>query len=184
MLQKRALISVVAFALVGFGGPSAMAQSAGAGEMGPGGMMHGRMMHDGPMGRDGMMKQMGMMGGCPMMGMMMSDDAPSFVEGRVAFLKAELAITDAQKDVWNGYAEALKHNFESMKSTRQSMHGMMASSQDKTPVERLDAHIAAMEGRIKSLNEIKPALTALYGALSAEQRKKADEIISGMGCMM
>jgi hypothetical protein len=143
--------------------------------MGPGGMMHGPMMHDGAMGRGGMM------GGCPMMGMMSQDDGSTFAEGRIAFLKAELAITDAQKDPWSAYAEALKHNFEGMKSTRQSM---MSASPGKTPVERLDSHIAAMEGRIKSLHEIKPALTKLYDALSAEQRKKADEILSGMGCMM
>jgi hypothetical protein len=178
MLRNRTLIALMALALVGFGGQASKAQQGGGGmgpgSMGPGGMMHGPMMHDGGMGRGGMM------GGC-MMGMMSQDDGSTFAEGRIAFLKAELAITDAQKDPWSAYAEALKHNFEGMKSMRQNM---MSASQGKTPVERLDAHIAAMEGRIKSLNEVKPALTKLYDALSAEQRKKADEIMSGMGCMM
>ena len=51
---------------------------------------------------------------------------------------------------------------------------MVKVMEAKTPVERLDAHIAAMDGRLASLKEVKPALAALYGALSDEQKKKAD----------
>jgi Lrp/AsnC family leucine-responsive transcriptional regulator len=53
---------------------------------------------------------------------------------------------------------------------RESMAKVM---QAKTPVERLDAHIAAMDERLASLKEVKPALAALYAALGEEQRKKA-----------
>ncbi len=37
-----------------------------------------------------------------MMGMMGRNggEAPTFAEGRIAFIKAELAITEAQKEVW------------------------------------------------------------------------------------
>jgi hypothetical protein len=41
-----------------------------------------------------------------------------------------------------------------------------------------------MDTRHAALKELKPALQSLYGALSAEQKKKADEILTGMGCMM
>lgn len=54
----------------------------------------------------------------------------------------------------------------------------------KTPVDRLDAQIAVMDSRLAKLKEIKPALAKLYAALSAEQKKKADEVLTGMGCMM
>ena len=54
----------------------------------------------------------------------------------------------------------------------------------KTPADRLDAQIAAMDSRLAALKEIKPALSKLYVALSAEQKKKADEVLTGMGCMM
>jgi len=54
----------------------------------------------------------------------------------------------------------------------------------KTPADRLDAQIAAMDSRLAALKEIKPALVNLYAALSAEQKKKADEMLTGMGCMM
>jgi hypothetical protein len=126
------------------------------------------------MGR-GMGGMMGMMG-CPMMG-----GGSMHVEGRVAFLKAELAITDAQATVWNAYAEALKKNMQGMQSMRETM---MAAQQGKTPVERLDAHVTAMDGRLQALKDIKPALTALYDALSDDQKKKADQLLTAMGCMM
>jgi ABC-type phosphate/phosphonate transport system ATPase subunit len=138
--------------------------------MGPGTMM-------GP----GMMGMMRMMGDCPMMGMMMGADTSTFAEGRIAFLKAELAITEAQKGVWDTYAAALKMNLQGMQAMRQTMGKVMEA---KTPVERLDAHINAMDGRLASLKEVKPALAALYGALSDEEKKKADQILTGMGCMM
>ena len=137
----------------------------------------GMGMRDMPMGRG----MMGMMGDCPMMGMMMGGDASTFAEGRIAFLKAELTISDAQKAVWGAYAASLKKNLQGMQAMRQTMMNVMEA---KTPVERLDAHIAAMDGRLGSLKEVKPALTALYVALSEEQKKKADQILTGMGCMM
>ena len=134
-----------------------------------GGMM-GHMMQGGMMGRD-----------CPMMGMMMGRGHHTYAEGRIAFLKAELAITDGQKDVFDAYAAALKDNLEGMRGMRQAMMGAMAS---ETPVERLDAHLGMMENRLASLKEVKPRLEALYAALSDGQKKKANRVLTGMGCMM
>ena len=134
-------------------------------------------MRDMPMGRG----MMGMIGDCPIMGMMMGGDTSTFSEGRIAFLKAELAITDAQKSVWEAYAATLQKNLQGMQAMRQTMMKVMEA---KTPVERLDTHVTAMDGRLASLKEVKPALAALYTALSAEQKKKADQLLTGMGCMM
>jgi len=170
---KLAMIALVATGLLATGTPL-RAQQPGMGmrdtPMGPG-------MQMGP----GTMGMMRMMGDCPMMGMMMGADTSTFAEGRIAFLKAELAISDAQKGAWKAYAAALKNNLQGMQAMRQTMAKVMEA---KTPVERLDAHIAAMEGRLASLKEVKPALAALYAALSDDQKKKADQVLTGMGCMM
>lgn len=123
----------------------------------------------------GMMGMMRMMENCPMMG------GAAHTEGRIAFLKAELAITDQQKEAWEVYAAAIKKNLEGMQAMRETMMKVM---QGKSPVERLDSHIAAMDSRVAALKELKPALSTLYGALSDEQKKKADELLTGMGCMM
>jgi hypothetical protein len=143
------------------------------------GQMPGRMpgmgMMDGGMGGMDMMR---MMAECPMM---MGGDMASHAQGRIAFLKAELGITDAQKAVWEAYAAALTKNLEGMQATRTAM---MKAMEAKSPVERLDTHLAAMEGRVAALKEVKPVLGALYAALSDAQTKKADQLLTGMGCMM
>ena len=92
--------------------------------MGPGmgpGMMGQEMMGPGMMGQGmGCGGMMGMMsGGCPMMGR--NGPASSFAEGRIAFIKAELAITDAQNSVFDAYAAALRKNLESMQTMHKTM---------------------------------------------------------------
>jgi hypothetical protein len=164
--------SIVSLGVAGLG--HALAQQPS--HMGPG---QGPMMQRGPMGMGPMM---GMMGGdCPMMGMTRGGDGPpAFAEGRIAFLKAELAITPQQQAAWDAYADAIKRNLESMRGMRQTMMTAMSAS---TPVERLEAHVRAMENRLKALNDVKPVLAKLYEALTADQKKKADELLTGMGCM-
>ena len=61
----------------------------------------------------GMMHMMGMMGR-GMDGMATIDR----VEGRIAFLRAELKITDAQADAWNGFADALRTNARKLAEVR------------------------------------------------------------------
>lgn len=137
----------------------------GPGMMGPG--MMERMMGNG---------QADMMAGCQM-----ASGGGIHTEGRIAFLRAELGITDPQKAIWEAYAAQIKKNLQSM----QDMQKMMASMMDaQTPLERIDARIAVMDKRTQALKEIKPALAALYAALSTEQKAKADQILTGMGCMM
>jgi hypothetical protein len=126
---------------------------------------------------------MGMMpGGCPMMSMMGNGGGGSaFVEGRIAFIKAELAITETQKDVWEAYSTALRKNLESMQQMRATM---MGAARPASPVERLGLHISTMESRLQALKELKPALSALYASLSEGQKKNADDLLTDMGCMM
>lgn len=149
----------------GFGG-----MMGGGGMMGPG---YGYGM--GNSGR-GMM-----MGGCPGMGATADGEMSTFAAGRIAFLKAELGIADAQKSAWDAYAETIKSNLQSMQGMWQTMR---AVADAKSPTDRLDAQIVAMESRVAALKQVKPALEKLYAVLNDEQKKKADEMLTGMGCMM
>jgi hypothetical protein len=84
------LAGAIALAAVMISSP-ASAQMDNRGGRGPG-MMYGQGFGPGMMGPGygpGMM-------GCPMMGISTDGQASTFAEGRVAFLKAELGITDAQ----------------------------------------------------------------------------------------
>tara|TARA_B100001105_G_C22005732_1_gene279309 strand:- start:7 stop:507 length:501 start_codon:yes stop_codon:yes gene_type:complete len=135
-------------------------------------------LQPGMMGHQGMMGGgQGMMGGGQgMMGMMHGP----MLEGRLAHIKAELAITDAQSAAWNGYADAVKARATGM----QGMHdAMMKAMQSGTAMERMDAHIKAMETMTEALKALKPVTEALYAVLTPDQKQKADQAL-GMGCMM
>lgn len=136
--------------------PGTMAQGMGQGMMGQGIM------------RQGMMRQ-GMMGMTEPM-----------LEGHLAYVKAELAVTDAQSAAWNAYAGTVRARFSGMQAMHQSM---MQTMQSGNAVARMDAHIKATEAMTDTLKALKPATETLYAALTPEQKKKADDLL-GMCCMM
>ena len=88
-----------------------------------------------------MMGGHGMKHDCPMMGMMGSGREAQ-LEQRLGKLKQKLAVTAAQEPAWAAYAAAAQKNVEG----HQGMHRAMTQSMDaKTPVERLDSQITAVE---------------------------------------
>jgi hypothetical protein len=103
------------------------------------------------------------------------------MEGRLAYLKAELAITDAQAAVWDAYVSAVK----ARATTMQGMHkSTMQVMQTGNAMERLQAHTQAMQSMVDSMKALLPPTEALYSALDDEQKKKADLLLGGGCCMM
>lgn len=150
-----------------------MGQGMGPGMMGQG---YGRGMRGGGYGMMG--------GGCGMMGGASGGDYDTYLDGRIAFLKAELKITADEEPAWNEYADAMRTNSQTMISMRGTMMQMFRNSgQNRSVVDMLDFRIEAMKARLETLQELKPATEKLYNALSDEQKKKADEILPVMGCM-
>jgi hypothetical protein len=78
-------------------------------------------------GMMGAMPMMNTMSGMPMMhmGMMMGPGSGmstiDHIEGRIAFLRAELKITDAQMSAWNAFADALRANAKKLGEVRAAM---------------------------------------------------------------
>ena len=105
----------------------------------------------------------------------------AYADGRIAFLKSELGITEAQETVWQAYAAALKKHLDRMLANQQSVMEVLEA---KTPVDRMRAYIKAMDGRMNSLKELEGPLAGLYTALSPEQQASSDEILTGLGCTM
>jgi hypothetical protein len=159
-------------------GQSGMGGSSKKG-MGGGGMMNnmgGKMPMMDMMQKMAMMRQPG--GG---MGMATIDR----VEGRIAFLRAELKITDAQNEAWNAFADALRTNAKSLGEVRSSMMAAMAAQQNL--VERFSLQEKWLAARLEGTRTIKAALANLIGALSDDQKKAADELLAphmGMMAMM
>ena len=143
-------------------------------------------------GQAGTMGGQGMMGGMPMMNMMnmmgmmqMMGDAQGMgmidhVEGRIAFLRTELKITNAQTGVWNAFAAALRTNAQNLGTARRAMMGQMGAGQPQaqTLTQRLDAQERWLSARLEGTRSLKTAFTGLYGALSDEQKKTADEVLA------
>jgi hypothetical protein len=158
--------------------PAPPASQFGMGMMSGGGMvnMMGNNMMD-------MMQMMGMMHTGGMGGMAMIDH----VEGRIAFLRTELKITDAQNAAWNTFADALRANAKSVAEVRASMMMPQQGAASQTLVDRLSVREKWLAARLEGTRAIKSALTNLAGTFSDEQKKTADELLAqhmGMMTMM
>jgi hypothetical protein len=103
------------------------------------------------------------------------------VEGRLAFLKTELKITDAQLPLWNAVAAAIRANG---KSVSEMSGPMMGSMHTGTLPEKLAAREKMMTAHLEALRKFKAAVDPLYAALSDEQKKTADELLIGPIGMM
>lgn len=119
-----------------------------------------------------------MMGGSPRG---MCNAMVSHIEGRLAYIKAELKITEAQESLWNAYAAAAHDNANSMASHCTSMIG--GASTVSLP-DRLDQHEQFMVAQLNVVRAMNKALKPLYAALSDSQKKIADQLFwSPMGMM-
>jgi hypothetical protein len=146
----------------------------------------------------GGMPMMNMMSGMPManmMGMMqmMRMMGPGIagidhVEGRIAFLRTELKITEAQAGAWNAFADALRTSAKKLGEARGSMMPGAGQQQASTMTEGLDLQEKWLLARLESTRTLKSAVASLYGTLSDDQKKTANELLAphmgmGMGMM-
>lgn len=120
-----------------------------------------------------------------MMGMMQPRDRMGMpfdhCEGRIAYLKAELQITDAQTPAWNAFANSMRSGARTMKSAHEEM---MKSGMPTTMPARMGAAHKMMSSRLGMMDRTAPNMKALYTVLSPAQRKSFDEMMPGpMGMM-
>ena len=121
-----------------------------------------------------MMRMMLGQGGMPMMA--------KHIDGRLAFLKTELKITDAQLPLWNAFAQAMRDDASTMQA---KPHRMMGLNKAETLLDKFAARETRLSARLEALRKLKAAVDPLYAALTADQKKTADEImLSPMGVMM
>ena len=127
-----------------------------------------------------------MMGGMPMMNMM--GPAIDRIEGRIAFLRAELNITDAQASAWNTFADAMRTNAKKIREVRAATMPQPDAGQQQAPTmaELLDLQERWLAARLEGTRALKSAVANLYGTLSEDQKKTANELLApqmGMGMM-
>ena len=129
----------------------------------------------------GMMKMMGGDGAQMGMGGMGNMGMTDHTAGRIAFLRAELQISDAQSKAWDAFADAMQKIGSQMKEANMPM---MAEGSAPQLLARLDSQERMLTARLDGVRAMKAAFAPLYDALSAEQRKTADDLLANhMGLM-
>lgn len=156
-------------------------ETTGSERMQGGGMMGGGMM-GGKMPMMDMSKMMGMMrrSGDGMGGL----EAIDHIEGRIAFLRAELKITDAQQPAWNAFADALRSNAKTLGEVRGSMMSQQQGTGAPSLVETLALQEKWLTARLEGTRAMKTGLTTLAATFSDEQKKVADELLAPQMGMM
>jgi LTXXQ motif family protein len=165
--------------------PPASQPDVAAPQDGMGNMPMMGMMNDmkNMMKKMGVMQEMGMMGH-GMDGMSTIDH----IEGRIAFLRTELKVTDAQAAAWNGFADALRANAKKLADVRASMMSGVggAQAQASTLADRLDLQEKWLLARLDGTRMMKSAFVKLNETLSDDQKKTANDLFApnmGMGMM-
>lgn len=132
------------------------------------------------------MPMMSMMRNMPMMAdmmHMMSLDGSSIptdhIEGRLAFLRIELKIGESQAAAWNDFANALRTNTQKLDAVKRSLAESDGADQTRalTLTGRIDQQDRWLSSRLDAIRAIKPALNALYSALSADQKHVANDLL-------
>lgn len=145
---------------------------AGSQGMNGGGMMGGKMpMMD-------MAKMMEMM---RQSGDGMGMDTIDHIEGRVAFLRTELKITEAQQPARNAFADALRANAKTLGEMRGSMMSQQGAGAGTVESSR-SGEMARGAARRHPRDEI--GAHELVSTFSDEQKKAADELLAPQMGMM
>jgi hypothetical protein len=115
-------------------------------------------------------------------GQTMCNAMAGHIEGRLAFVKAELKITTEQEALWNTYAGAARDSANTMLARCTAMTNQRKSSASLP--DRLDQNEQLMTAQLNALRATNAALKPLYAALTDSQKKSADQLfVSPMGMM-
>lgn len=144
-------------------------QGAGSGQGGmsmPGGTSAGGMM----MPMCGMPMMQGMMrgmSGSTMPAAASMTGSADYLEGRLAFLKAELKLTNSQLPLWEAFAAAVRGG------QKDAMPGAAAGA---SITQRLDADEHQQAARLQATRQLKSTVTPLYAALDDNQKRLFDQL--------
>ena len=99
------------------------------------------------------------------------------IEGRLAFLKVELAITDAQSAVWETFADTLRAQVAETKALRESRSRDRNDRPRLNAVERLERAEQRLSRALANQRQLKTTIEPLYAALSEDQKRVADKLL-------
>jgi|SRR5688572_14037636 len=111
----------------------------------------------------------------------------SHIEGRIAFLKAELKITDQQNAAFNRVADVLRANDRERMAAREEMRKARealrqnANAPRPNGIERMEARQKFMAAAAAQTARALEAWKPLYAQLTDEQKQVADDLLGRGG---
>lgn len=126
------------------------------------------------------------------------------IDGRVAFLKAELKITQAQQGKWDDFEKVLRSQAaerqaqaEKFRAERQARHAEFQKQAEAakaagqtvqrperkhvSAVEKMEMRQKMMKAHLENQEKVLDAFKPLYASLSDDQKKTADELFGRGG---
>lgn len=124
---------------------------------------------DGRMGQNGARGALGS-------GLSMQDEMMiEHIEGRIAFLRAELKITAAQDRAWQDFALALRANAKRLDELRTTVNAAVPGK--PSTLQQLDRQERWIAARLDGIRAIRTTLEPVYAAMSDPQKQRADELL-------
>jgi protein CpxP len=110
-----------------------------------------------------------------------TDTKGETVEQRITDLHASLKITADQEKSWNGVAQAMRENAAAMDKLVAT--NRTSPPQNMTAVQDLETYQQFAQAHVDGLKNLRSAFGTLYDAMSADQKKNADQVFltSGRG---
>jgi hypothetical protein len=160
--MKRTLLStLVSAALVTLAAAPAAAQMGGPGGEGPQARHFAQRQHEGQRA---------------------SRPPSERVEARLAYLRTALKITDAQHAQWDAFAATLRKHAREADQRVQALRAEGAARGEKrtppTAIERMERGQQRLAAAYTRQTETLAAAKPLYAALSPDQQKIADELLT------
>ena len=106
------------------------------------------------------------------------DDLQAKVEGRLAYAKTLLGITDSEAAAWKAYEDVSRANVQTMRAAQQAM---VNAERGGSAIDRMHAQTGMMQARLDVMKALQPATEALYKALTPEQQQRADAVLLLLG---
>jgi hypothetical protein len=103
------------------------------------------------------------------------------VEARLAYVKTAIKITEAQQSLWDAYAALVRKNTQDMEQRFKTMHAddsAHANHLRPNAIERLERAQSFHAEAVTRINQLLAVEKPLYAALSPEQQKVADVVLS------
>jgi len=105
-------------------------------------------------------------------------DLDARAEGRLAYAKTLLGITDDQVPVWKTYEGVSRANVQSLGAAHEAE---MAAERLGSPIDRMHAQTDMMQAQLDARKALVPAAEALYNVLTRDQRERADVVLLLLG---